>query len=176
MFFSVFPLLKIQSKSYFQKAFELSYFGFYMSLCFTCACFSSTGKGEKSQLVPLKHSFSKDFQKLQIWFWNWPCTRPSNWDLVLSLSILKNNPHTPWSICNTLHCVLCICVYKYGKIHRKSPCGSVTDLMKFFHPKTLAVKFYNAISNGNSCSDVTHHGSVLYDTNINTRCYNVGFL
>lgn len=101
-------------------------------LGFTCTCVSSTGKGEKSQLAHLKHSFSKDFQILQILFWNWPCARPSNWDLVLSWSILKNNPHIPSSICSTLHCVLCMCVYKYGNIHRKFPCGFVRDLMRFF--------------------------------------------
>lgn len=62
----------------------------HLSFCilgFICACVSSAGKGEKSQLVPLKHNFSEDFQKFQIWFWYWPCTRPFKWDLVLSLSI-----------------------------------------------------------------------------------------
>lgn len=56
-------------------------------LSFICACVSSAEKGKKSQLAPFKNSFREDFQKLQIWFLNWPCQRPSNWNLVLSLSI-----------------------------------------------------------------------------------------
>lgn len=147
-----------------------------------CACVSFGEKGKKSQLVPLKNSFSEDFQKLQIWFWNWPCTRPSSWYLDIALSISKNNPHILWRICNTLHCALCTCMCKYDNIHRKYPYRLFSDLMKFFfmpeHSQlsSTMLSVTETVILGFCNFYVAHHGFLLYDANINTLCYNVGLL
>lgn len=96
---------------------------------FIHACLSSAEKGGKSKLVPFKNSFHEETPDL---IFKFAMYKAFQLRFSVSLSILKNNPHILRRICNTLHCVLCTCMYKYGKIHRKYPCGLVSDLLKFF--------------------------------------------
>lgn len=124
---------------------------------FTWACVYSVGKGEKSLSVPLKHSFSEDLQKLQIWLWNWPHTKPSNCELVLFFEYLKKVTNTFFEACAMLYHVSCVYVCINMVVYAENPdMGLLGIQWKFSHVRTFTVKFDNAIFNWTSCSELLY--------------------
>lgn len=143
---------------YWRFSLNLSYLdsNFYI-LDFTCACVSSVEKGKKSLLVPLKHSFSGNFQKLQTLFWNWPRTRPSNCELVVFFEYLKKITHTFFEAYAILYDVSCVYICINMVVYAENPnMGLLGIWWKFSRVRTFAVKLYNAIFNWTSCSELLY--------------------